>query len=117
MLPPAASPAAAAEQWTWTGADEFSRLGDRVDAPPLPLPLIASRRRVVLVRHGQSTWNAEGRIQGSSNFSSLTPKGVAQAQTTHDMVRAGAPARAQREVRLHSCLLPSVRVCTAAAAR
>ncbi len=26
------------------------------------------------VRHGQSTWNAEGRMQGSSNFSQLTEK-------------------------------------------
>jgi hypothetical protein len=56
------------------------------DAPPLPLPSIACRRRVVLVRHGQSTWNAEGRIQGSSNHSELTPKGRAQAETTRDMV-------------------------------
>jgi broad specificity phosphatase PhoE len=38
------------------------------------------------VRHGQSTWNAEGRIQGSSDFSELTTKGMAQAETTRDMV-------------------------------
>ncbi|KAM1284881.1 hypothetical protein ACFX2J_027522 [Malus domestica] len=31
-------------------------------------------KRVVLVRHWQSTWNKEGQIQGSSNFSMLTKK-------------------------------------------
>lgn len=34
------------------------------------------------MRHGQSTWNEEGRIQGSSNFSILTKKGEAQAETS-----------------------------------
>lgn len=72
--------------YEWQGQDEFSSLQDRMDSPPLPLPSIRSRKRIVLVRHGQSTWNAEGRIQGSSNFSCLTPKGMAQAETTRDMV-------------------------------
>lgn len=49
-------------------------------------PPIDVEKRVVLVRHGQSTWNAEGRIQGSSNFSVLTPKGVAQAETSRQML-------------------------------
>ncbi|KAL9247400.1 hypothetical protein vseg_020836 [Gypsophila vaccaria] len=47
---------------------------------------IKAAKRVVLVRHGQSTWNAEGRIQGSSNFSVLTPKGEAQAETSRIML-------------------------------
>lgn len=72
----------------WQGSDEFSHLGDRVDQPPLPLPELSTPKRVVLVRHGQSTWNAEGRIQGSSDLSVLTDKGVAQAQTTRQMVCA-----------------------------
>ena len=38
------------------------------------------RGRVTLVRHGQSTWNAEGRMQGSSDVSVLTAKGEAQAR-------------------------------------
>ena len=38
----------------------------------LPCPVDA--KRVVLLRHGQSTWNADGRIQGSSNHSVLTLK-------------------------------------------
>ena len=67
--------------------DEFTQLGDRVDAPPLPLPPISVPKRVVLVRHGQSTWNAEGRIQGSSNAAVLTEKGKGQALTTARYVR------------------------------
>ncbi|XP_022958176.1 probable 2-carboxy-D-arabinitol-1-phosphatase [Cucurbita moschata] len=52
----------------------------------VPLPPIKTSKRVVLVRHGQSTWNAEGRIQGSSNFSVLTKKGDAQAETSRQML-------------------------------
>jgi hypothetical protein len=49
------------------------------------LPL-KTAKRVVLVRHGQSTWNAEGRIQGSSDFSVLTKKGESQAETSRQML-------------------------------
>lgn len=49
-------------------------------------PPIRVAKRVVLVRHGQSTWNAEGRIQGSSNFSVLTKKGESQAETSRQML-------------------------------
>lgn len=52
-----------------------------MELPPIPYP-----KRVVLVRHGQSTWNEEGRIQGSSNFSVLTPKGESQAHTSRQML-------------------------------
>ena len=51
-----------------------------------PFPPIKVAKRVVLVRHGQSTWNAEGRIQGSSNFSVLTKKGESQAETSRQML-------------------------------
>ncbi|CAN0916653.1 Probable 2-carboxy-D-arabinitol-1-phosphatase [Linum grandiflorum] len=51
-----------------------------------PFPPIKSSKRVVLVRHGQSTWNAEGRIQGSSDFSVLTKKGESQAETSRLML-------------------------------
>ncbi|KAL1361451.1 hypothetical protein HN51_009826 [Arachis hypogaea] len=51
-----------------------------------PLPPLKVAKRVVLVRHGQSTWNAEGRIQGSSNFSVLTKKGESQAETSRQML-------------------------------
>ncbi|XP_058087360.1 probable 2-carboxy-D-arabinitol-1-phosphatase [Magnolia sinica] len=49
-------------------------------------PPIAASKRVVLVRHGQSTWNEEGRIQGSSDYSVLTQKGEAQAETSRQML-------------------------------
>ena len=51
-----------------------------------PFPSLLSPKRVVLVRHGQSTWNAEGRIQGSSDFAILTPKGEIQAETSRQML-------------------------------
>ncbi len=38
------------------------------------------------MRHGQSTWNAEGRIQGSSDASTLTEKGRGQAKLTREVV-------------------------------
>ncbi|KAG0565020.1 hypothetical protein KC19_8G156800 [Ceratodon purpureus] len=50
------------------------------------LPPIKAHKRVVLVRHGESTWNAIGRIQGSSDFAVLTPKGVSQAETSRQML-------------------------------
>jgi hypothetical protein len=53
-------------EYQWTGTDEFDGLDDRVDAAPLPLPKLTASKRVILVRHGQSTWNADGRIQGKS---------------------------------------------------
>ncbi|XP_037421431.1 2-carboxy-D-arabinitol-1-phosphatase isoform X1 [Triticum dicoccoides] len=60
---------------------------DRSPSRP-PLPALAEAKRVVLVRHGQSTWNADGRIQGSSDFSVLTPKGESQAETSRLMLLA-----------------------------
>lgn len=52
----------------------------KAPAPP------STRRAFTFVRHGQSTWNEEGRIQGSSNFSVLTAKGQAQANLTKDVI-------------------------------
>ena len=80
------APSAETEAYSWQGADEYTELDDRKDAPPLPLPSLRSPRRIVLVRHGQSTWNAEGRIQGSCNVSRLTDKGRGQAEATGDLV-------------------------------
>ena len=90
---PAAMAAATAEEtteqdFTWKGSDDFTHLEDRKDATPLPLPRLTESKRVVLVRHGQSTWNAEGRIQGSTDFAELTDKGRAQADTTRVTVSA-----------------------------
>jgi phosphoserine phosphatase len=38
--------------------------------------------RVIILRHGQSSYNSQGRIQGRCNDSILTDKGVADAVTT-----------------------------------
>jgi hypothetical protein len=73
--------------YEWKGADDFTHWNDRKAEPPLPLPPLTSPKRIVLVRHGQSTWNAEGRIQGSTDFAVLSAKGCNQAQTTCQMVR------------------------------
>ena len=70
------------QDFTWKGSDEFSDLNDRRDQTPVKLPALKESKRVVLVRHGQSTWNAEGRVQGSTDFAVLTDKGRSQADTT-----------------------------------
>lgn len=84
----AAAPCVDVTSYQWTGRDEFTDLDDRKELDPLPLPTISTHKRIVLVRHGQSTWNAEGRIQGSTDFAVLTKKGQDQAATTHEMVCA-----------------------------
>lgn len=61
----------------------FTNLNDAIDAPPVPLPRLNQEKLVTLVRHGQSTWNARSIIQGSSDISVLTEKGVAQANETY----------------------------------
>lgn len=71
--------------------DEYSNLHDRCDVDPVPLPNVTSAKRVVIVRHGQSTWNAEGRIQGCSDQAVLTQYGKMQAQSTKEMVRPVHP--------------------------
>lgn len=68
-----------------SSSNERDQLGSELYASA-PLPAVKAAKRVVLVRHGQSTWNEEGRIQGSSNFSVLTKKGEAQAQTSRQML-------------------------------
>ncbi|MED6121236.1 hypothetical protein PIB30_028064 [Stylosanthes scabra] len=42
--------------------------------------LIASPKKVMILRHGLSTWNSESRIQGSSDLSVLTEDGEKQAE-------------------------------------
>lgn len=71
-------------------------LNDRRSQAPLPLPNITQERLVTIVRHGESTWNAESRVQGSSDFSELTEKGMRQALATRDMVSPipAAPSQA-----------------------
>jgi hypothetical protein len=82
-----------------------------------PFPQIKAAKRVILVRHGQSTWNEEGRIQGSSDFSVLTKKGEAQADTSRQMLIDDAFdvcfsrftfAAAQNIFRYHFLLKPAI---------
>ena len=62
--------------------------GETYVVPSSPLlPEVSSVKRITLVRHGQSTWNAIGRMQGSSDFSVLTEKGKSQAETTSVLLR------------------------------
>ncbi|PIM99431.1 2-carboxy-D-arabinitol-1-phosphatase [Handroanthus impetiginosus] len=42
--------------------------------------LLASPKKVTLLRHGLSSWNKESRVQGSSNQSVLTEAGEEQAK-------------------------------------
>lgn len=44
-------------------------------------PPAAHETQVVLIRHGQSTYNAAGLVQGASNVPELTPKGFASASS------------------------------------
>ncbi|KAJ7567406.1 hypothetical protein O6H91_02G145900 [Diphasiastrum complanatum] len=71
-----------------SGAEErIEKPGLQLNVPGCEtLPPIWQPKRVVLVRHGQSTWNEIGRIQGSSNFAVLTAKGESQAETSRQML-------------------------------
>lgn len=43
--------------------------------------------RVILVRHGQSTWNEQGLIQGRKDESVLTAKGIEQARSVAQVLK------------------------------
>ncbi|PKA39184.1 histidine phosphatase family protein [Rhizobium sullae] len=49
--------------------------------------------RVLLVRHGQSEWNAEKRLQGQADVA-LSENGVKQAEALREVVQRLAPCRA-----------------------
>ncbi|XP_066308097.1 probable 2-carboxy-D-arabinitol-1-phosphatase [Miscanthus floridulus] len=46
--------------------------------------ILTSSKKATLVRHGLSSWNAESRVQGSSNLSVLTETGTKQAEKCRD---------------------------------
>ena len=75
-----------ADDYIWPGHDAFDAEGDRQDEPPLPLPRLRTGKTITLVRHGQSQWNASGRIQGSCDLSLLTDKGRDQAEAARQQV-------------------------------
>lgn len=49
--------------------------------------------RLHFVRHGQSTWNLEGRVQGQTRDVPLTATGRAQARAAADLLRGSSPRR------------------------
>jgi phosphoserine phosphatase len=55
----------------------------RLIPPRLPSPYT----RVILVRHGRSTYNEQGRYQGSSDDATLTEKGKVTAQQTAEVLK------------------------------
>ncbi|ESQ42220.1 hypothetical protein EUTSA_v10013362mg [Eutrema salsugineum] len=67
--------------WTRSSSSQHDRGNEKTT-----LASASTTKRVVLVRHGQSTWNEEGRIQGSSDFSVLTKKGENQADISRQML-------------------------------
>ena len=52
----------------------------------------AERPVVWLVRHGETSWNLEGRMQGHTDVA-LTDRGRAQAMALAERLRSGPPAR------------------------
>lgn len=89
---------------------------DSLDLPPLPVEC-TRHLTVTLLRHGQSTWNQQSIIQGSSDQSELTEKGKEQASSAavllqqlgwdHDFTETWASplqrARQTAEI-VHQCL-------------
>lgn len=65
--------------WFTGGATDFRR----ATAPLVPKRM-SNAKTVMLVRHGLSSWNAEGRVQGSSDKSVLSEVGCAQAVRVRD---------------------------------
>lgn len=65
-------------------ADGFPLTGGAWDFRKATISLsphrLSSPKKVTLVRHGLSSWNAESRVQGSSDLSVLTDTGVKQAE-------------------------------------
>ncbi|MBF2000484.1 MAG: histidine phosphatase family protein [Synechococcales cyanobacterium M58_A2018_015] len=53
-----------------------------------PLPRLLTTTRVILVRHGQSTFNQQGRFQGSSDAAVLTPHGQEMARQAGALLHA-----------------------------
>ncbi|WP_181784962.1 histidine phosphatase family protein, partial [Pseudonocardia pini] len=47
----------------------------------------------LLVRHGESTWNAAGLLQGSTQTVGLTARGRAQARAAADWIRVPPATR------------------------
>jgi len=91
-------------RWVLTQGEKTSRRGRKksINAPPLfscaslnndddnnnNNTSIVKKKFVVFVRHGQSTWNERGIIQGSSDESVLTELGETQARRSYELLRS-----------------------------
>mmetsp|Transcript_27772 Transcript_27772/g.71470 ORF Transcript_27772/g.71470 Transcript_27772/m.71470 type:complete len:307 (-) Transcript_27772:1278-2198(-) len=78
VTPPIAAPQS---RWASGGALRPYPSGTHSLTGGSPLP---AEKEVVFVRHGLSTWNQEGRIQGDTDESTLTPGGEEQARMVKD---------------------------------
>lgn len=73
-------------------SNDFFRFS-RDDAPVHPRAVAPSGRRLWLVRHGESTWNALGLVQGHADGPELTGTGARQARACARSL-AGEPVEA-----------------------
>mmetsp|Transcript_7381 Transcript_7381/g.24493 ORF Transcript_7381/g.24493 Transcript_7381/m.24493 type:complete len:360 (-) Transcript_7381:636-1715(-) len=76
----ASPPPGLARPWHPGGHEQGSPAGGSAG----PLFGCGREKKIVLVRHGVSTWNELGRIQGSTNESELTELGLKQALLCRD---------------------------------
>ena len=80
-----------------TGGMARGTRGGRSMAPADSLPLTATKQ-IVFIRHGLSSWNEEGRIQGSSNFSHLTAFGREQVRFHQQVIQFEFHSRSKKFV-------------------
>ncbi len=67
-------------EWTlWVGQERLATRRDGLTNLVAVTPQSA-RRLITLVRHGQSTWNHLGLIQGQNDHAVLTPRGRDEAR-------------------------------------
>ncbi|GJP41630.1 hypothetical protein CLOM_g1275 [Closterium sp. NIES-68] len=85
----------AGEQLTSSKAVSLELTGGSLGFAGATTPLVPSskakakglQKRIVLIRHGLSSWNAEGRVQGRSDESGLTVTGEVQALRCREALR------------------------------
>jgi 2,3-bisphosphoglycerate-dependent phosphoglycerate mutase len=63
-------------------------LRDALSPPPTHAIALLTMHKLVLIRHGESTWNLENRFTGWTDVP-LTPTGVAQAREAGGLLRQG----------------------------
>lgn len=82
------------DTWSHTGRNDGSEPGPpRIPDPSavLPGPLAAGATKVLVVRHGETTWGAQGRFAGREDVP-LTSRGRRQAGSVADRIKPLRPA-------------------------